>query len=164
MNNVKYMLLDDSLYAYIDDAIYYIAEYKNGSWERTIPFPMITFKKRIELTEEEAIVITNGLKPDDLFNEIAKEIKWNNRIKTEREIVIEFFEELVHCYKRNYFLLKKDNPGFKYSAKELDEAYGGNLYEEINKYYEEYLKLKENIFNDLIISKIENDYIIEFRN
>jgi hypothetical protein len=61
-------------------------------------------------------------------------------------------------------LLKEDDSDFKYSAKELDEAYGGNLYEEINKYYEEYLKSKENIFNDLIISKIENDYIIEFKN
>lgn len=162
MNNIKYMLLDDKLYAYIDDAIYYIAEYEDNKWERTIPLPMISYDKRIDITYEETLTITDGKTVDEIFDEITKEIHWNNRKKTKKEIIIEFFEELIHCYKENYFLLKENNPEFKYSIKNLDETYGGNLYDDIEMYYCYYLELKERLFDTLVLNKVDEDYIMEF--
>jgi hypothetical protein len=78
------------------------------------------------------------------------------------QIIIEFFEELIHCYKENYFLLKENNPKFKYSIKDLDETYGGNLYDDIEMYYCYYLELKEQLFDTLVLNKVDEDYIMEF--
>ena len=162
MNNIFYMLLDDKLYACGEDDAYYIAEFTNGKWERTIPLPMISYDVRRRLTEEEAMILTSNVSVYELFEEITKEINFNNREKTEEELLIEFFEELVHIYKRNYFILKEDKPDFRYSAKELDEAYGGDLYKDLNSYYEDYLRLHTTLFTDLIITKTDDDFIIEF--
>jgi hypothetical protein len=157
------MLLDDTLYAYIDDAIYYIAEYENGKWERSIPLPMISYNVRTDISNEEAMLITNNKVVDSLFDQITKEIEWENREKTEEEKAIDFFETLIHMYKNDYHLLKKDKPNFKYSIKDLDETYGGNLYNEISEYYDEYLKFKDSIFAELKLIKTNNDYIMEFK-
>ena len=163
MNNIKYMLLDDSLYAYIDDAIYYIAEYEDGKWERAIPLPMISYDVRTEISKEEALTISGGLTPYELFEDITKEINWDNREKTKDELAIEFFESLVHCYKKDYFLLRESKSNFKYSIKDLDKTYGGNLYEEINEYYDHYLKYKDSIFEELKLVKVNDDYVMEFK-
>jgi hypothetical protein len=162
MNNIKYMLLDETLYAYKDDGSYYIARYIDGKWERTIPLLMISYNERKEINEIEMKELTNGILVDELFDDITKEIHWNNRKKTKKEIIIEFFEELIHCYKENYFLLKENNPKFKYSIKDLDETYGGNLYDDIEMYYCYYLELKEQLFDTLVLNKVDEDYIMEF--
>jgi hypothetical protein len=162
MNNIKYMLLDKILYAYIEDSAYFIAEYEDDKWERGIPLPMISYSVREDVTKEQALEITKGKLVDDLFGEIAKEIRFNNREKTEKEVEIEFFDNLVSCFERDYHLLKQEKPDFKYYAKEIDEVYGGNLYEELNRYYESYLALKDILFPTLVITKTNEDYIIEF--
>ena len=162
MNNIKYMLLDDTLYAYIDDAIYYIAEYENGEWERAIPLPMISYANRKDISREEAMLITNNEIVDSLFDQITKEIEFENREKTEEEKAIDFFETLIHMYENDYHLLRKDKPNFKYSIKDLDETYGGNLYLDIEKYYLYYLELKHQLFRTLVLNKVDEDYIMEF--
>jgi hypothetical protein len=164
MNNIKYMLLDGVLYAYIDDATYYIAEYEGGKWERTIPLLMITYQEPLEIPKEEALIITNGNTVDRLFEEITKEIEWNNREKTKKEMAIELFETLIAMYEKDYYLLIQSKPNFKYSIKDLDATYGGSLYEDIESYYSYYLELKDQLFENLILDKIDEDYIMEFIN
>ena len=67
MNNIFYMLLDDKLYACGSDNSYYIAEFTNGKWERTIPLPMISYDVRRRLTEEEAMILTSNVSVCELF-------------------------------------------------------------------------------------------------
>ena len=55
---------------------YYIAKYKDGKWEREIPFAMISYNVRKDIDETLAKELSNGNLVNELFGEITKEINF----------------------------------------------------------------------------------------
>ena len=77
------------------------------------------------------------------------------------DILKNFIEGIYNLSKMHYHSYKLDKEiCLNYTAKILDNAYGGDHYGFLDKYYDEYLNRKDE-FKKINIYKENNDYIIK---
>ncbi len=158
---VKYCLINNNLYAHLDLYSYTLC-FNNGIWEEDIPIELYPKDEIRYILKIDAAKIFKDKSPYDLLvNKYKEYLKKEEYYKNDslKRFIDDFILYAIDDY---YNHIHNKDDSLRYSAYELDEHYEICGYVSfLNNYYEEYLRRK-NEFNNIIINKLDDDYIIVF--